>query len=54
MAKIIEDNIVIKISRIAKEGDKLSSVVTDELIATLETVAAELLGDGVVVEAVAA
>ena len=52
MARILEDVIVIKLSRIVKDGsmdDK--QIVNDELLTTLETVAAELLGDGIVVEA---
>ena len=54
MAKIVEEVIVIKLSRIAKDDATTSSVVSTELLATLETVAAELAGEGVVVEAAAA
>jgi len=50
MAKIITDNIVISISRIAKDTDELNSVVSKELIETLEQVVQELVGDGAVVE----
>lgn len=50
MAKIVEDHIVISISRIAKEGEELDSVVTEEVSATLEQVAQELVGKGAVVE----
>jgi len=53
MAKIVEDHVVISISRIAKEGEKLDSVVTEEMASTLEAVAQELVGDGAVVEVVA-
>jgi hypothetical protein len=52
MAKIVEDHVVISISRIAKEGDKLPKVVTKEVAETLEQVAQELVGDGAVVEVV--
>lgn len=50
MAKIVEDKIVIDISRIAKDNDELGSVVNDELIVTLEQVVQQLVGDGAVVE----
>ena len=50
MAKIVEDNIVVSISRIAKDGDNLSSVVNDEIVSTLEQVVQQLVGDGAVVE----
>lgn len=55
MAKIVEDVLVIKFSSIVKdsESDK-SSVVTEEVQKALEQVAQELVGDGVVVEAVKA
>lgn len=55
MAKIVEEVIVIKLSRIVKDGSaEETSSVSPELLLTLETVAQELLGSGVVVEAVAA
>lgn len=50
MAKIIEDNIVVSISRIAKDDDNLASVVSDEIVSTLEAVVQELVGEGAVVE----
>jgi hypothetical protein len=53
MAKIVEDHVVISISRIAKEGEDLPSLVTDEVTSTLEAVAQELVGEGAVVEVVA-
>ena len=43
MAKIVEDNIVVSISRIAKEDDSLSSVVNEEIVATLEQVVQQLV-----------
>lgn len=54
MAKIVEEVIVIKLSRIVKDDTVASSIVSTELLSTLETVAAELTGEGVVVEAAAA
>lgn len=50
MAKIITDSISIDISRIAKDADEPSSLVTADMISTLEAVVAELVGDGTVVE----
>ena len=50
MAKIVEDQIIVDISRIAKDGDNLDSVITDEIITTLEQVVQQLVGEGAVVE----
>ena len=50
MAKIIEETIVLKLSRIAKDDGKSASIVTEELTATLEALATELLGEHVIVE----
>lgn len=51
MAKIVEDVIVIKFSRIVKDnnGDPAPALTNDH-IAALEQVAQELVGDAVVVE----
>lgn len=54
MAKVHEEVIVIKLSRLVKDGAEVDSAVSDELLATLTTVAEELVGSGVVVEAEAA
>jgi hypothetical protein len=55
MAKIVEDVIVIKLSKIVKDSDKDSaSLANPEILAALEQVAQELVGDGIVVEAVKA
>lgn len=54
MAKVQEEIIVIKLSKLVKDGADAESAVTDELLATLTTVAEELVGSGVVVEAEAA
>ncbi len=54
MAQIVEEIIVIKLSRIVKDGAKSESMGNQELLTTLETVAQELVGDGVVVEATVA
>jgi hypothetical protein len=53
MAKIIEDVVVIKFSKIVKDGaDAHESSITEEIHAALEQVAQELVGDTVVVEVV--
>jgi len=55
MAKIVEENIVIKISSIVKDGAADETPhISDELLVTLETVVSEIVGSGVVVEVVAA
>lgn len=50
MAKIVSDAVVIEISRIAKDDEDLSSVVSQEVVETLEQVVQQLVGDGAVVE----
>lgn len=57
MAQIIEEIITIKISRIIKDGEELSSIVSGGMIDTLETVAQSLVEESIgkmaVVEAIA-
>ena len=50
MAKIHEEVIIIKLSKLVKESDSAATVVSEDLIAALSTVAEELAGTGVVVE----
>lgn len=50
MAKIIEDVVVIKFSKLVKENQSDVSLANSEIEAALEQVAQELVGDGVVVE----
>ena len=50
MAKVHEEVIIIKLSRLVKDGAEVDSAVSEELLATLTTVAEELVGSGVVVE----
>jgi hypothetical protein len=50
MAKIVEEIVVIKFSRLVKDDDNSETVVTDETIASLEAVAQELVGSGAIVE----
>lgn len=54
MAKIIEDVIIIKVSRIVKDGGASAQLDLSEVLTTLESVAQELVGDGAVVEATVA
>ena len=49
MAQIIEENIVIKVSKLVK-GDVSESLVSEDVLRALESVAEELLGAGVIVE----
>lgn len=49
MAQIIEENIVIKVSKLVKNNSG-ESLVQEDTLAALEQVAQELLGDGVIVE----
>lgn len=51
MAKIHEEIIIIKVSKLVKESDSPDPVVNDEIVQALATVAEELAGTGVVVEA---
>jgi hypothetical protein len=50
MAKIHEEVIIIKISKLVKESDSPDQLANDELVASLGAVAEELAGAGVVVE----
>lgn len=55
MAKIVEDVLVIKFSKIVKDSDPESiGVAGPDVQAALEQVAQELVGDSVVVEVVKA
>lgn len=51
MAKLIEEVIVITLSRLVKGDCDETTIINTELLSTLETVASELVGDRVVVEA---
>jgi|APCry1669190327_1035288.scaffolds.fasta_scaffold00151_19 hypothetical protein len=51
MAKIVEEVVVVKFSRIVKDNeDNTNSIATPDIQTALEQVAQELAGDGVVVE----
>lgn len=49
MAQIIEENIVIKVSKLTKSGAG-ETLVSEDVLRALESVAEELLGAGVIVE----
>ena len=51
MAKIHEEVVVIKLSKLIKNSDEVSEIATDDIVAALQSVAEELAGPGVVVEA---
>ena len=51
MAKLIEYNIVIKVSTLVKDNVGLTNPISEEMRLALEQVAQELLGEGYVVEA---
>ena len=51
MAKIHEEVVVIKLSKLIKEKDQVAGpVATNDICEALQSVAEELLGSGVVVE----
>ena len=51
MAKIHEEIIIIKLSKLVKDGDTAQEV-SGELISTLEAVVQEMVGDSIVVEVI--
>lgn len=50
MAQIHEEVIVIKLSKLVKGDGANQSIVTEDIVAALEQVAQELVGDAIVVE----
>lgn len=50
MAQVVEENIVIRVSKLVKNNDSKQTLVSEETIQALEQVAQELMGDGVIVE----
>ena len=51
MAKIQEQAIVIKVSKLVKDSDAAGDLIADDVVASLEEVVQQLVGDGVIVEA---
>ena len=50
MAKIVEDIVIIKFSKIVKDSESGDEIVNSDLQSALEQVAQELVGQAVVVE----
>lgn len=50
MAKMIEEVVVIKLSKLVKDSDSANPIVTEDVQVALEQVAQELAGNGVLVE----
>ena len=52
MAKLHEEVIILKVTKLVKDSDEMSEpLVSSVLLAALEDVAAELIGQGSVIEA---
>ena len=51
MAKIHEEIVVIKLSKLIKDTDAGAEIASDDIVAALQSVAEELAGAGVVIEA---
>ena len=51
MAKIQEEVVVIKLSKLIKDNDAGAEIATADIVSALQSVAEELAGAGVVVEA---
>jgi hypothetical protein len=51
MAKIHEEIVVIKLSKLVKDDATVDAIATDDIVTALQSVAEELAGAGVVVEA---
>lgn len=50
MAKIHEEVVVIKLSKLVKNSGDEVALAGDEIVAALEQVVQELVGDGIIVE----
>lgn len=50
MAKIHEEVVVIKLSKLVKDSENAQTVASDEIVEALASVAEELAGAGVIVE----
>lgn len=51
MARIYEETVVVKLSKLAKDTEVTPIIATEDVIAALEQVAQELVGDHVIAEA---
>jgi len=52
MAKIVEDIVVVRFSKLVKNDDKNQEILSGEMQLALEQVAQEIVGEGVVVEVI--
>lgn len=50
MAKIYEETIVIKLSKLIKNEQDANSMTNDDVLGALEQVTQELVGDAIIVE----
>lgn len=50
MAKIVEEHILLKFSKIVKENDKNTDFIDEDIQASIEQVAQEIVGTGILVE----
>lgn len=50
MAQIHEEILIIKLSKLVKNSDGTESVITEEVVNSLEQVTQELVGSGIIVE----
>lgn len=50
MARIYEETVVVKLSKLAKDTEVTPIIATEDVIAALEQVAQELVGDHVIAE----
>lgn len=51
MAKIHEEIVVIKLSKLIRDSDTDVEIASDDVVAALQSVAEELAGAGIIVEA---
>lgn len=54
MAKVVEDVVVVKFSKLVKDDEVSVSIASPEIQSAIEQVAQELVGSGVIVEVVKA
>lgn len=54
MAKIVEDVVLLKFSRLVKDEAADSRLIDEEVCASIEQVAQEIVGDSIIVEIVRA
>lgn len=50
MAKIHEELVVVKLSKLYKDGNDIDNILNDEIVASLETIVQEVVGNDVIVE----